>query len=83
MRMGGNLLEKAYTVKEVDELRQACWLRWHFGTTNLSGRSNASFGRSYGFGEETKGVDEFVRTYMTAGLTAEDIYKADRQSVTQ
>ncbi len=64
-----------YTVDEIDKLRSACFQRYHFGSTvPVNGR----MGRVCSEGEADKGIEEMVRTYMVAGLKAEDIYKADR-----
>lgn len=71
------MIQRAYTVREIDELRSACETKWLFGTTVI--RANGSFSRAYGPGEKDKAVEELVRTYMLAGLTAQDIYDADRK----
>lgn len=71
--------ERSYTVKEIDELREVCRLRWNYGSTN---RDRMGRGRStiMGSGEEDIGVEQLVRTYMLGGITAEDIYKEDGRS---
>lgn len=69
--------KKCYSVKEIDELRVACERRWLYGTTRPSGGQGVSWSRSYEEEEMTSCVEELVRTYMIAGVTAEDIYKED------
>lgn len=69
--------ERAYTVREIDELRSACESRWLFGTTASLG-DGWHHSRSYRSEEKDKGVEELVRTYMLAGIVAEDIYAEDR-----
>lgn len=66
---------RAYTVKEIDDLRQACEMRFLWGTTNPTGEMYCS--RQYKESEKILAVEELVRTYMTAGITAEDIQKQD------
>lgn len=65
---------RKYTVKELDDLRQACESRWLYGTTNFT---KTIYSRQYVQNDMDKGVEELVRTYMMAGLIAEDIYAAD------
>lgn len=69
---------RRYSVKEIDELRAACERRWLFGTT-ASG-NGIRIGRTFRESEKDKCVEELVRTYMLAGLTAEDIYETDRRA---
>ncbi len=63
-------MERAYTVTEIDDLRRLCRNKWLFGsfTTVPTGWS-----RSYKESDMDKGVEELVRTYMLAGLTADAI----------
>jgi hypothetical protein len=70
-------MDRAYTVKEIDDLRRACEMRWLFGTTKRS--INWSTSRSYQVEEKIKCVEEFVRTYMLAGVVAADIYADDAE----
>lgn len=74
------MAERAYTVKEIDALRRACEQRWLFGTTSHSGSRTSG---SYRQEEKDAGVEQLVRTYMLAGLTADDIYAADSPSPQQ
>ena len=69
-------MDRAYTVAEIDALRSACEQRWLFGTTASRG-SGTFFSRSYRESEKDNGVEEMVRTYMIAGITAADIYAKD------
>lgn len=72
------MTERAYTVREIDALRQACETRWLYGTTNLSGRGGGFCSRQYRSEEKDAGVEQMVRTYMVAGITADDIYAEDK-----
>ena len=68
--------ERKYTVQEIDELRSACKKRWLFGTTeDVSGE----WSRTYQEDDMTKCVEELVRTYMLAGIIADDIRERDRK----
>jgi hypothetical protein len=69
------MTEKAYTVQEIDELRNACESRWLYGTTVIPMRR---LSRQYDEKEKTKCVEELVRTYMLAGIPGDDIRSADR-----
>lgn len=66
---------RAYTVHEIDALRSACEARYLYGTTRMSQGSQMS--RVFRQDEKAKEVEEMARTYMLAGITAEDIYRAD------
>jgi len=83
------MVDRAYTVAEIDALRQLCDTKWLYGTFfqhfpeptpiydangNIIGYGGSIYcSRSYKPGEKDKGVEELVRTYMLAGITAEDI----------
>ena len=67
--------DRAYTVKEIDDLRGACEMRWLFGTTKII--RNILRGCSYNQRDKDHGIEELVRTYMLAGLVAKDLYEAD------
>jgi hypothetical protein len=83
-------MDRAYTVKEIDALRKLCVDKWLFGSFfpyfqplkpilgfdgNIIGYSGgSSFSRSYKQTEMDAGVEQLVRTYMMAGITAEDIF---------
>ena len=68
------MAERAYTVKEIDELREACETRWLFGTTV----PREGWGRHYRPEEKAVAVEEIVRTHMLAGHTAADLHEEDR-----
>jgi hypothetical protein len=73
------MIERAYTVKEIDELRKVCEYRWLFGSSVPS--AMVEYGRSYQIGEKEKAVEEIVRTHMLAGHVAQDLIDEDtRQS---
>ena len=67
--------DRAYTVREIDELRNACDTLWMWGPEGFKFREGMRVGRSYKLDEKTKCVEEMVRTYMTAGVTADDMWK--------
>lgn len=67
------MTERAYTVKEIDKLRDAT------STTTWWGRYKVKcdFYISFGLEERSlreKVIEEKVRTYMLAGITAKDIW---------
>lgn len=64
-----------YSIKEIDELRKACQDRYLYGTTKKFSGSRMS--RSFKEVEMNKSVEESVRTYIAAGIKAEDIIKED------
>lgn len=68
-------MERAYTVSEIDALRQAVENKWLYGSYSLSGGGSS---RSYYEAEKTRCVEELVRTHMLAGHTAEDLYATER-----
>lgn len=67
---------RTYTVKEIDELRDACEMRYEFGTTHLP---NGGVGRSHRESDKIVAVEEMIRTYIAAGITGADIRNADKQ----
>lgn len=77
---------RAYTVKEIDALRQAGEDRYLYGSTytpppppgHTGGLYNHRMSRSYRESDKAATVEEMVRTYMLAGITAKDIIEADR-----
>lgn len=71
--------ERAYTVREVDQLRMACEARYLYGTSCPVFSGNGT-GSSRPYREDVKAacVEQMVRTYMSAGITAADIYKEDQ-----
>ncbi len=68
------MTERVYTVAEIDELRDAVWKRVVYGTTRpVSGTCSPVFGP----GEVDRRVEERIRTYILAGITAEDLISED------
>lgn len=69
------MMERKYSVQELNELRRLCEHKWLFGTympTNSCG-----FSRSYQEIDKIKAVEEMVRTHMIAGHTAEDLRNSE------
>lgn len=66
--------ERKYSVKEIDDLRAMCQMRWLFGSTNPG---NSAMSRQYSGGEMDRAVEELVRTHMLAGHTGQDLRDAD------
>lgn len=72
------MTERAYTVKEIDDLLKVCERRWLWGTSALG--SSPRMSRGYSAGEKEKGAHEMARTFMLAGLTADDIITEDERA---
>lgn len=72
---------RAYTVKEIDALRQTVDNKyvWGFysGSRMLAGQTVA-VENSYNEVEKTKVVEEQVRTWMQAGKTAQDLIDSEK-----
>lgn len=68
------MAERSYTVAEIDALRQACDNRYIWG--NANGRVAQSTG-SFHPAEKAAVVEEWVRTHMLAGHTADDLKAED------
>lgn len=75
------MTERAYTLSEVEALRDACrnkarWCRY-------TGHEFSHIRRLGGAGltrlEEIVTVEEMVRTFMLAGTTAEELYESERE----
>jgi phenylacetate-coenzyme A ligase PaaK-like adenylate-forming protein len=69
--------EKKYTLNDIDALRAACRERYLYGTTARGSGSRTS--RPYTESELASSVEQQVRTYMMAGITAQDIYAEDNK----
>lgn len=69
------MTERAYTVAEIDRLREVLDMRYLYGTSNLKMINGCS--RTCRPEEKAAIVEQQLRTYMLAGITAEDIEKAD------
>ena len=75
-----NLVNRRYSVSDVDELRAVCNERYLFGTSILrDGRRSYQMSRSYKESEKAVVVEEMVRTYMAAGITAWLIRQEDER----
>ena len=77
---------RRYTAREVDELRSVCETKWLYGTTyweyptdTTKGFVHTRMSRAYREEEKVKAVEELVRTYMLAGITAKQIIKEDKR----
>lgn len=70
-------ITRAYTVRELDQLRNACRSRWLYGTTYFPPGYNGC-SRSYKDSDCDAAVEQLARTHMIAGHTADDIYEADK-----
>jgi hypothetical protein len=66
---------RGYTVREIDDLREVCEKVWLYGTRYYSPNWSGGVGRSYLPEVKTKCVEEIVRTYMIAGITADDLIR--------
>jgi hypothetical protein len=71
------VIERAYTVHELDALRAAVEHKWLFGTYNSPGRG-AFAGRSFREDQKAASVEAIVRTHMLAGHTAADLYASEK-----
>lgn len=77
-------MERAYTVSEIDKLRVAVRTKYVYGSTYFPPPKpgETTFGRqslrSYSQGEVEIATEERLRSYMLAGITAEDIYEQDK-----
>lgn len=70
--------ERAYTVSEINDLRQVVETKWLWGSYNLSQHSGG-MSRSFNENERAKAVEEMVRTHMLAGHTAADLLASERR----
>ncbi len=64
--------DRAYTVRDIDDLRQECARRWMHG---YGGTSITRF--SYNQQEMDAAVEGMLRTFLLAGVTAEEIRAED------
>ena len=67
--------DRAYTVKEIDALRKVVDNVYLFGSNYYKKNRNSFQSVNYVKHEKAKIVEERVRTYMLAGITAEDLIK--------
>lgn len=68
MQINNGPLPRTYTVEEIDDLSAVVEHVWLWGSLDTDGCS-----RSYKPHEKEIAVQERVRTYMMAGVTADDI----------
>jgi len=71
-------MERKYTVSEIDDLRRVCDDRFLWGTSKRHPGMHSS--RVYDPVERSNAVENMVRTYMLAGITAEDIRAEDEHA---
>lgn len=74
------MVERSYTVSEIDALRRAVEAKWLFGTY-APFASGVAYSRSYQGAEKDQAVEAIVRTHMLAGHTAKDLYESERPGV--
>ena len=65
------MTKKKYSVAEIDDLRNVCENIYVWGTPVLSSQGGMS--RSFQESDKIIAVEEMCRTYMTAGITANDL----------
>lgn len=66
--------ERAYSVAEIDRMRQVIEHRWLFGSSLYDMRPGVGVSsRSYDETEKTKCVEEILRTYMLAGVEPDTV----------
>ncbi|GHC61761.1 hypothetical protein GCM10010136_02510 [Limoniibacter endophyticus] len=68
-------MSRAYTVREIDDLRNACRNKFIWGF--YSGAIVAGISRSYKESEMIRSSEELVRTHMLAGHTATDLLASE------
>lgn len=68
-------MERKYSVHEIDDLRQVVENKYLFGV--YRGPSGSCSSRCYREPEKTTVVEEQVRTWMLAGVTAEDLRNSE------
>lgn len=72
--------DRSYTVDEIDALRYALEERFVWGSSLGPNTSMSSgLGRSYQKQDMIATVEAQLRTFMLAGVTAEDIFAEDRR----
>lgn len=72
------MTDRAYTVAEIDALRDACQNKWTWGVYSLSDlpMKGGMCGRGWRGSERDVAVEAMVRTHMLAGHTAADLKKS-------
>jgi len=70
------MVERAYTVKEIDELRNLCMQKIEWGSFRSNLRPGQQRMRMVQ-GNEHQRAEDLVRTYMMAGLTSGDLLASE------
>lgn len=70
------MADRAYTVSELNALRQAVENKWLWGAYRGPRGNGAS--RPYREEEKIAAVEQMVRTHMLAGHTANDLYATEK-----
>lgn len=83
------MTERAYTVKEIDELRWCCENKYIWGRYNgpvkgsfiapstENGFTSTMISRTFREADKIVAVEEMVRTHMAAGHTAHDLIQSE------
>lgn len=74
-------MDRSYTVKEIDALRQACENRCLWGRYSgpvFDGFKNGVCSRAYTEDKLAAEVEELVRTHMLAGHTVQDLIDSEK-----
>ena len=72
------MTERRYTVAEIDALRRCFDIKYVWGSYSYPARDGMSF--SYTKKDKVATVEQWVRTAMLAGHTAEDLIASERAS---
>lgn len=70
------MISRAYTVQEIDSLREAVKNKYIFGAYDR--RLARDMGRGYNEVAMSKAVEDQVRTWMLAGKTSEDLMNSEK-----
>lgn len=70
------MADRAYTVKEIDDLRRACDDRYLFGSCVYYG-NGPRVSHSYSERDKAVAVEQMVRAYMISGHIAQDLIDED------
>lgn len=70
-------MDRAYTVKELDALRNVCENRYLFGRYSPLMSVGGCFSRTYTETDKYACVEQMVRTHMMAGHTAQDLLDSE------
>jgi hypothetical protein len=72
------MIDRRYTVREIDDLRRVLDLRWLYGSSIVPlRRFPRSLALTYKESERSAAVEDLVRTHILCGHTAADIEAAD------